>query len=240
MDQQLNLQQIVGLLGQLNGQVAGLVQNGTNEDQVPAMFTVPVLPPCPARVPPLPELQRPQPQEPLIAHKQEVLSVQEVVNLLSCAETHAISQRPLKPKSGSIFIIKSKDKLTSEDWRSHGYRWLSVNGIKDFTMRSYIDETKPMYALLHFIGDHKKAVDFPHKGSKSDEAPDYMRTAASTLRAAKASTQRPAQYRREKIRKAGTDQASQTLAVPKNNKQVTAAQYRFLRIQRSQTINVKA
>ena len=104
---------------------------------------------------------------------------------------HAITEMPLRPKAGTLILFKSTETTKSEDWRAHGYRWKQCSGGKTvlqtlhyitfnivtpdhplprgtnlFSMRAYKDSERPHLTLLHFIGDHNIAVDFPHGNSK--------------------------------------------------------------------------
>ena len=56
---------------------------------------------------------------------------------------------------------------------------MKIRGTNQFQMRSYVDSRQPGVALVHFIGDEKLAVDFPHGNSKTGDV--YMRTAPSVL-----------------------------------------------------------
>ena len=47
-------------------------------------------------------------------------------------DRHAITKMPLKPKEGTLILIKGReDDGTVENWRAHGYRWKQINGGKD-------------------------------------------------------------------------------------------------------------
>ena len=107
-------------------------------------------------------------------------------------ERYAITEMPLKPLGGTLILFKgtvTENSNTTEDWRAHGYRWKQINGGKNvlqslhynthnivtkdlprgspaFTMRSYKCSTRPHLTLLHFLGDHTAAVDFPHGNAK--------------------------------------------------------------------------
>ena len=104
---------------------------------------------------------------------------------------HAVTEMPLRPKAGTLILFKSTEATKSEDWRAHGYRWKQCSGGKNvlqtlhyttfnivtpdhplprgtnlFTMQAYTDRERPHLTLLHFMGDHNVAVDFPHGNSK--------------------------------------------------------------------------
>ena len=99
--------------------------------------------------------------------------------------------------------------LGADDWKCDQYRWFQ-NAIKEipandpiFKKRYYLNVTpdgksskfirhsysplneKENYVLIHYIGDHTTAVQFPHGNSKKKQEKPFIRTCPSVLSTAK-------------------------------------------------------
>ena len=81
-------------------------------------------------------------------------------------------------------------------------------------------DKKKNYVLIHYIGNHKTAVQFPHGNSKNGTKP-YVRTCPSVINAAKKSEDSPSNVYRQLV-----SQPSHLSAVlaPRNVKQIRNAQ----------------
>ena len=94
-------------------------------------------------------------------------------------------------------------------------------------MYSFCLQEKPELTLVHFVGDEKLSVDFPHGNSKKNKY--YTRVAPSVIRRAEQTRQTPSQAYVEEVENAPTDIASQKLRTPRNKETVRNAKKRIRR-----------
>ena len=140
-----------------------------------------------------------RPFEPIKYDQYQKLTTTEAMQYLQMTERYGISQLPIKPRGGSLFLVKATDDIKTEDFRTCGYRMkqnnggriigktilvrdsnlirpdCKVRGTNEFQMRTYVDSRQPSVALVHFLGNEELAVDFPHGNSKTGDV--YIRTA---------------------------------------------------------------
>lgn len=129
-----------------------------------------------------------------------------------------------------------------DDWKCDQYRWFQ-NAMKDipandpvFKKRYYLNVTpdgkssefvrhsytplnkKENYVLIHYIGDHTRAVQFPHGNCKTKQQKPFIRTCPSVLRAAKNTVESPANVYKKLISKSCHSSGLQPVLVPRNVK----------------------
>ena len=134
----------------------------------------------------------------------------------------------------------------TEDWKSDQYRWYQ-NGTKklpdggpvvkkvhyvcvtlhgkdkSFKRLAYslLDNTNNL-TLVHYLGDHSIAVQFPHGNSKQSKV--YYRTCPSLLLEEGKINESPANAYKELVSKASCSSLHQPVLVPRNIKQIRNAQ----------------
>ena len=132
-----------------------------------------------------------------------------------------------------------------EDWRCDQYRWVNqgvrkvpkrfptmkksyyqidtpTGCLRDFTKHAYqlLRDDKIPVTLVHYIGNHSIATDFPHRNSKDCDG-TYVQTLPSTLKhmEARCDTEKPSAIYRTEVTKP-TFVSMMCVSQPRNIKQV--------------------
>ena len=82
---------------------------------------------------------------------------------------------------------------------------------------------KQNFVLIHYMGDHTKAVQFSHGNAKSDRKP-FFRTCPSVISAAKSSEELPSNVYKQLVSQPTHSSDLQPVLAPRNVKQIRNAQ----------------
>ena len=146
---------------------------------------------------------------------------------------------PFKAEPGTVWRFDDRDN-NQKNWRSQGYWWVEAGGCKyleggetqkkTFNIRTPDSSKKrgdkglqmfvwvmpnkyPGLLVIHIVGDKSLSVDIPHGNNKNDNPQPYYKTAASTMNEMKKTTEKPAQFYRQKRSEVGPGNTDQVLCL---------------------------
>ena len=146
---------------------------------------------------------------------------------------------PFKAEPGTVWRFDDREN-NQKNWRSQGYWWVEAGGCKyleggeiqkkTFNIRTPDSSKKrgdkglqmfvwvmpnqhPGLLVIHIVGDKSLSVDIPHGNNKNANPQPYYKTAASTMSEMKKTTEKPAQFYRQKRSEVGPGNTDQVFCL---------------------------